>query len=293
MRLEAAPSLAALTTLRLGGKAIVLAQAETRADLDALPELVRKEGGTPFVLGRGSNLLAHDGDLPYVLLRWKGADGIDATPTAAGGLRMRVGADVALPRLVAFGAAAGCADLAALAGIPGCVGGGMAMNAGSYGREFGRLVQELTVFTPDHGVVTLPASQFQPCYRHTDFQLDTPWILVLDATLELPTTDRASALRAVGEHIRRKAATQPVRAATAGCVFRNPPGESAGKLLDAAGFRGARRGNVGFSSMHANFLVNHGNGQAGDALELLEEARAAVATRFQIHLEMEVRTLSC
>lgn len=291
MRCKSAPSLAQLTTLTMGGTAVVLLEPESLRDLECLPERLRQEGGTPFVLGRGSNILACEGTLPYALVRWQGDDTLSTTPLPGNRMAIRAGASVALPRLVAFGANLGCEALAGLAGIPGEVGGAVAMNAGSYGIEFATLVQEMTVFTPERGLETLTADAFTPGYRHTVFAHRASWLLVLDVTLNLATGNRKAALSAVGEHIHRKAATQPVRAASAGCVFRNPQGQSAGKLLDACGFRGKTLGGVAFSPLHANFLVNTNHGSANEALELLAMAKKAVQDTHGICLAPEVKFL--
>lgn len=291
MRCKSAPSLAQLTTLNMGGTAVALLEPESRQDLEHLPERLRQEGGVPFVLGRGSNILAHDGRLPYALIQWQIEQTLTAMPVAHNRLRIQAGANVPLPRLVAFGAGHGCEVLAGLAGIPGQVGGAVAMNAGSCGVEFARLVRWMTVFTPERGIEILGVDDFSPGYRHTAYTAPASWRLVLDVTLELETTSRAAALKSVGEHIHRKATIQPVRAASAGCVFRNPEGQSAGKLLDTCGFRGKVLGGVGFSPQHANFLVNLNNGTAGEALELLAQATEAVRKTHGVALEPEVRFL--
>lgn len=297
MRCVAAPSFAELTTLRLGGRAIALACPATVQDLEGLPSLLKQEGGQPFMLGNGSNLLAHDGELPLVLVHW------DAQPTLNAvaekdRVRIRAGASVPLPRLVAFATARGCTELAGLAGIPGQVGGAMAMNAGSYSVEFARLVRACTIFTPEHGLLRLEADTgFAPGYRHTNFHLTAPWYLIVEVELDVKPNDRSEALALVRERIRRKAITQPVRAKSAGCIFKNPTPAasdlSAGKLLEAAGFRGKTLGGVGFSTLHANFLVNHGHGTATEALLLMDQAQNAVAAQFGVALETEVRVLAC
>lgn len=297
MRVENVPCFAELTTLRLGGRALALVYPRSMADLEALPDLLVREGGAPFILGRGSNLLARDGDLPLVLVKYAGEDVLESTPLPGNNWRIRVSSTVPLPRLVAFGTSRGCAALAGLAGIPGNAGGAMAMNAGSYGVEFARLVRSCTVFCPNAGLVRLAAETgFTPGYRHTHFHLDSPWLLILEVELELTGGERDVALRLVGERIHHKAATQPVRAHSAGCVFKNPDpavtDQSAGKLLDAAGFRGKPHGGVSFSSMHANFLVNNGSGTATQAFELLDMAQTEVARQFGVVLEREVQALA-
>lgn len=309
MNIVAKPSFSELTTLRLGGRALALAHAQTLKELEEVARLAKREGGHVLPMGRGSNLLAHDGELPLVLVKWQGA-----APSAAVSVQndefisLRVSANLPLPRLVARTAAMACPELAGLAGIPGEVGGAMAMNAGSWGVEFARHVQSCSVFTPEHGLLNLePGTGFVPAYRHTRFLIAASWMLILHVELRLmkpehlkpghkPTT-RKNILAQVSEHIRAKAAIQPVRSHSAGCVFKNPDpelsgGRSAGKLLEEAGFRGKNLGGVGFSTMHANFLVNHGTGTATQALALMDEASATVAQRFGVRLEPEVRILS-
>lgn len=299
MHIVSSPSFSELTTLRLGGRGLVLANPQTPGELEDVACLAEREGGTVLPLGRGSNLLAADGNLPLVLVRWRGTTPFTQQGTPENGLLFTVSASLPLPRLVARTAAQGCPELAGLAGIPGEVGGAMTMNAGSHGAEFARHVRRCTVFTPEHGLLTLlPGTGFTPAYRHTMFHIAASWMLILEVELRLIPGQRQAVLARVGEYIRKKAAVQPVRSHSAGCVFKNPDpeqsgGRSAGKLLEEAGFRGKSRGGVGFSAMHANFLVNNGTGTATQALALMAEASAAVAQRFNVRLEPEVRILSC
>ncbi len=292
MRIIPAPSLADMTTIRLGGHAVALVRVEQDADLDLLEPTLARLGGMPFMIGRGSNLLARDGELPVTLVHVD----LDATPriigkTPAGEVLVQAGAGCPLPRLVAWSAARGLSGLEPLSGIPGELGGALRMNAGSFGASFTDRVTEVLLFSPHAKLRAVPREQLAPGYRHTIFPDDSPDTLVLATTLALTPKDRRSCLEGIRSHIRRKAAVQPVRAMSAGCAFANPEGASAGKLLDQAGFRGKRLGGMEFSPVHANFLVNRGTGTSAEALELLHMAQERVKEQFGIALSLEVKVL--
>lgn len=285
------PHLRELTTLRLGGAALALVSLEREQDLEALPETLWRLGGTPAVIGRGSNILADDRGLPWVLVRPAIKTGPEIV-AAAERVLVRVGAGIALPRLLAWAAAAGLSGLEGLAGVPGAIGGAVAMNAGSYGCEIGQSLHALRVFSPMHGVVDLQPGGFVAQYRGMTLPGLDPapaWWLACAATFSL-TREKSDIIRArMDAWLARKRATQPVDARSAGCVFKNPEGYSAGKLLDDAGFRGKRLGGMAFSGMHANFLVNEGEGTSAAALELLENARDAVRVQYGVMLQTEVK----
>lgn len=285
---QANPRLAHLTTLRLGGRAMALAVARDERDLDELSALVERERGEPFALGRGSNLLAADYDLPLVLVAVKAAG--EPTLVSEDGRRvvLRVGAGLAMPGLLRRLKQAGLSGLERLAGIPGSFGGAVAMNAGSYGVEIGRRLARIRLWTPARGAFWVAAADCAFGYRRFDPRLGPGFRLVLGAEIELERSSPDAVGGIMAETYAKKKQTQPVTAKSAGCVFKNPPGESAGRLLDLAGFRGRRLGGMGFSELHANFLVNLGRGTSAEALELLALARAGVRERFGLDLETEV-----
>ncbi|MEG6505962.1 UDP-N-acetylmuramate dehydrogenase [Nitratidesulfovibrio sp. 1201_IL3209] len=297
------PVLAHRTTLRLGGRALAEARAAGPGDLDGLPEALARLGGEPRMLGCGSNILADDGELPVVVVTLEDGGPFDAAPevtgeTEDGRVLVRVGAAQRLPRLVSRLSAWGLCGMEGLAGIPGAVGGAVAMNAGSYGCECGAALHSVSVFSPALGHVTLGRERFRYGYRHFEV-LDAAgspldgWFLVTSATFALTRCDSAVVHAAMRGNYLKKKATQPVLAHSAGCVFRNPSTDNpAGKLLDAAGLKGHRIGGMAFSSMHANFMVNEGNGTAKEAFSLLQLARVAVSERFGIDLELEVKVWS-
>ncbi len=294
MRVIHAPSLADLTTLRLGGHAVALVCPESDEDIARLYETLSRLGGVPFMLGRGSNILARSGALDVTLVRLR----TEATPVFAGKdadgrARVRVNASCALPRLLAWCAARGFSGLEGLAGIPGEVGGALRMNAGSYGTSFTDCVTGVELLSPRTGRRQLAGDALCPAYRHTTLPDDGPDTLILNVELALNVSTRAAVLAAMRQHLRQKADTQPVRAWSAGCTFANPEGLSAGRILDELGFKGKRIGGMAFSPMHANFLVNLGNGTSEEALELIACARETVWRERHIRLHLEVKLLPC
>ncbi|MDR1857268.1 MAG: UDP-N-acetylmuramate dehydrogenase [Desulfovibrio sp.] len=293
MREVSRPHLAERTTLKLGGWAIAELWPENFEDWARIPDRARSLGGTPLILGAGSNTLPRDGELPLVLVRTDRASRLEVVGTRKdGGILVAVGAGVRLRRLLGFCAGRGLSGLEGLAGVPGSVGGAVAMNAGSFGTEMCRRLDRVTAVTAT-GPETAGPEGFQCGYRSFSFGGRTSGFAVVEAVLALvPDAPEAVRERMRG-HWMAKKASQPLDVPSAGCVFKNPEGRSAGWLLDQAGFRGRRAGGVCLSERHANFLVNDGKGTATAALELVEEAREAVRGRFGITLEYEVRVVPC
>ena len=297
MREIPAPLLAERTTLRLGGRAIAELVLETHEDVLALGEHLARLGGEPLFIGRGSNLLAGDGELPLVLVRPQFTQGPEVAAERDGKIFVRAGAGVPLPRLLRFCAANGLGGLEGLAGIPGSVGGAVAMNAGSFGVETCARVERLTVAMGGR-IAEVEGASLRPAYRHLaivdgdgEEKCD---FLVLEAIFGLTGAPKDGIANRMRLNFFEKKSKQPVTAWSAGCTFRNPaPGVAAGKLLEQAGFRGRRLGGMAFSPMHANFLVHEGGGSAEAALTLLSEAREAVLERFGYELEPEVRIVPC
>ena len=289
-----APRLSERTTLRLGGPALAEAVLRSEAELDQLAVMLPGLGGHPLALGSGSNLLAGDAPLPLVLVRPANTTAPQVSKQGESAL-VRVGAGFSLPRLIGLCQRLGLSGLEPLTGIPGRVGGAVAMNAGSYGTETGALLSRIRLWTPEGGLIWRDAADCDFGYRHFNAKLGAHFSLVWEAEFRL-AADAPAAIRARMETTyAKKKAVQPVTAKSAGCVFKNPTSatgvESAGKLLDQAGLRGKTLGGMGFSALHANFLVNLGHGTAAQALELLELGKSAVRARFGVELETEVVVL--
>jgi len=278
------------TTLRCGGKTIAELILERPEDAHDLETALEEYGGRPLVLGRGSNILAEGGDLGLVVVSLPRASKEFITrETLSGKVRVRAAGGIGLQKFVAWCLHHGLSGLEALAGIPGSIGGAVAQNAGSYGREMAEVLTGLVVWSPESGLRRITPGEYTTGYRRFALRDRAEFFLVFEAEMELSKTSPEAAMAAFTEAIEKKKAAQPLDKASAGCIFKNPPGRGAGKLLDEAGLKGKRVGDMAFSEKHANFMVNLGQGTAAQAAELIAAARDAVKGAFGLDLELEVR----
>lgn len=282
------PDLAKLSTLGLGGTAEIELTAGSEQDLDELCEFIMHTQLRPFMLGRGSNLLCPDGHHDYALIRVQSPASPDRVEQDGKRLVLRAGAGQSLPGLLSWAQKAGLSGLENLTGIPGSVGGAVAMNAGSYGTEMKDVVTRIRLWTPAQGLFWKDASECRWGYRHFDPDITLGKCMIWEVEMALTETTTDAVKKRMKAIYAKKKETQPVAARSAGCIFKNPEGQSAGLLLDKAGLRGKTLGGVGFSELHANFLVNHGTGTSGQAVELIRQAREAVREQFDVNLETEV-----
>ncbi len=293
MKIGPGPFLKHRTTLKLGGKALAEVVVEHEGDLDALGDALQRLGGKVLILGEGSNILAADRDLPLVLMRVGMPDHPRELRDTGEECLVFVSAGMRLPRLLGWLCSRGFSGLEPLTGIPGSLGGAVAMNAGSYGRDMAQVLKRILIWTVSQGVVWREPGQWNAGYRFLDLGVAQGPALILGAELKLRRARKDAIQSEMRRFYLRKKATQPLAMASAGCVFKNPdPGQPAGRLLDQAGLRGHRLGNMAFSERHANFLVNLGGGRAEHALELLEYARKRVFDVFGLDLKTEVMVIS-
>ena len=299
-----APSLAPLTTLRIGGSALAEIRLEHPADFEALPAAIARLGGEPRVLGGGSNLLVAEGELPLTLIRPLCGMGSqpaivsrDTTSDGQSRVLIRAGAGLRMPALLNWCAKNGLSGLEGLAGVPGRLGGAIAMNAGAHGSCLADVLKTVTVFTPERGLHSLNNDGWSSAYRTFSLAEHCAWFVVVEAVLELRSVPSSAVRQTMTDCLSRKKTAQPLTLHTAGCVFKNPPGLSAGKILDEAGLRGKRNGPVYFTDKHANFLAHDGQKQEAGAFnaatELICEARETVARRTGINLELEIKVWPC
>jgi UDP-N-acetylmuramate dehydrogenase len=294
MRIVEKPDLGARTTLRLGGTGVAELILEGERDFDLLAGRIERIGASPVAWGRGSNILALDGEQPLTLIGLDEGKQPKIEARDVEGARVRVPGGMRLSGLLAWCARAGLGGLEPLAGIPGSVGGAVRMNAGSFGREMADLLTRVRIWTAQEGLRWIDRPEWRSGYRSFHVPGAEGLWVVAEAELELEPLSPDQVRRGIGETYARKKAAQPVATRTCGCVFKNPEsGRPAGWLLDQAGFKGRRLGGVGFSAQHANFLVHHGGGSAGQALELIEAAREKVAREHGVKLELEVRIYPC
>jgi UDP-N-acetylmuramate dehydrogenase len=282
-RVEADAPMHRRTTWRTGGAADLLVTASTLEQLAAVQRAAR-EAGLPVVpVGAGSNLLVADAGVRGIVVQLDGA----LADTAANGDALVAGAGLRLVVLLARAAREGWPGLEALAGIPGTVGGAVRMNAGtSLGEVADRLV-DVDVVHPDGRVETLPAADLGLRYRHSVLP---PGAIVARARLRLEGDAAESSARAAGFLATRKA-SQPLDLPSCGSTFTNPPGDAAGRLIDAAGLKGATVGGAQVSQKHANFLVNTGGASSSDIAALVRHVQDVVEARSGVRLVPEFQAI--
>jgi UDP-N-acetylmuramate dehydrogenase len=270
---------------RAGGAAARAYFPADLADLAAFLGALRADEPVLFV-GLGSNLLVRDG----------GFDGtVIFTHTGLKTLRLDddgliyAEAGVASPKVARFAANHGCAGAEFLAGIPGTVGGALAMNAGCYGGETWNMVQRVLTVDRAGRVRRRTARDYHIGYRHVGLRRAADeWFVA--AWFSLPAGDGQAARARIKELLQKRIASQPLQLPNAGSVFRNPPGDHAARLIEAAGLKGLAVGGARVSEKHANFIVNaQGRATAGDIEALIEQVRAAVRDKFGVDLVREVR----
>ncbi|WP_031480777.1 UDP-N-acetylmuramate dehydrogenase [Maridesulfovibrio frigidus] len=283
------PKMADLTSLGIGGTARALAKVRDEAGLEELSIFHEKEAVGLIAIGEGSNMLAADGKLNYAFVNVDLANKVapEFSEDDTRDITVRVSADTRLPGLLAFLIRNGLSGMEGLAGIPGSVGGSIAMNAGSYGTDIAASITKARLWTPSKGLFWMNVDEMDFGYRHFSAGTDE-FTLVWEAEFKFNRSTEDEVKKNVQDVFAKKKSSQPVLEKTAGCVFKNPEGHSAGKLLDDAGFKGKTIGGMAFSEMHANFLVNKGSGTGAEALELLDMATEAVLKKFGVTLESEV-----
>jgi len=276
--------LGAVTTYRVGGRAALLAVVAGELELASVAEILAGFDVPVLVLGRGSNMLVADrGYAGLVISLGEGFESLDID-----GTDVTAGAALSLPVLARKTAAAGLSGLEWAVGVPGSVGGAVRMNAGGHGSDTAAtLVSYRTVDLASGRTVTSPASRLRPSYRHTALEASE---VVVAATHHLVPVDPESAKGAIDEIVRWRRANQP-GGSNAGSVFTNPPGDSAGRLIDQCGLKGLRMGTAEVSPKHANFIQADADGSADDVARLIAHVQATVAEATGIALRTEVRMI--
>ena len=240
-----------------------------------------KEHGLPWcVLGGGSNLLIHDDGVDAVVIhpgRWN--------KVVRDHNKLIASAGASLPSLLRRSKECRLNGLEGLIGIPAHVGGAVAMNAGtSESSCFDRII-EIELVDEDGQLVTREKDELSPSYRNGNLGD----VLVTKATFELDEGRGPEHDDAMTSYLKRRNATQPVTQKSVGCIFKNPGGDAAGRLIQEAGLKGERVGDIEVSPKHANYFVNHGEGTAAQALELIDRVRSRVREEFDVELELEVK----
>lgn len=275
------------TTLKVGGPADILVFPSDREDLRNLLALLRERGIPAFFLGAGSNLVVRDGGLRGAVVSLaEGFRGLGRREGPRGRESFWADAGVSMRRLVRWTVDEGIGGFEALSGIPGTVGGALAMNAGAWGTEIGERVLQLEIMDPEGEVWVLDRAELRFAYR----QLELPQgSVILGALFWGQAAPGAEIKERVQEYLRRRRDAQPLQDPSAGSVFKNPPGEKAGRLIDQCGLKGVRVGDAEVSRLHANFIVNAGMATAGQVVALMGMIQERVYVKFKTRLEPEVR----
>ena len=236
-----------------------------------------------LLLGAGTNLLIADAGIEGLVIRVVNRDhSIDGT-------RVRAGAGLKMMRLARIVADADLRGFEFAIGVPGTVGGAVYQNAGCWGKEIREVLVEVCGFVPGKGRVTWAPADLHLGYRTSALRAGSlKGALVIDATIKLVRGDGEEARQLMTKLTRERNETQPIKTKNCGSVFKNPSGDSAGRLVQAAGLKGLREGHAVVSELHGNFIVNEGGATAADVAKLIEKVRAEVRRRFNVELEPEV-----
>ena len=286
-RLKRDEPLAPYTTFGIGGPAEVLISIETIRELLWVKVTCREHEVPLRVLGRASNVLVGDEGLPGVTVQL-GGELTEVKLDAQTGT-VKVGAGVLMSELATRCADAGLSGLEWAAGLPGTVGGAVAGNAGAWGGCVADVLSSVRLLEPFGRVAETPLEKLKLDYRTSALAgTDT---MILAVTFGLETCKPAAVRSACEGFRRRRREQQPIGEKSAGSVFRNPPDDSAGRLLEEADCKGLRIGNAEVSNKHANFIINTGGATAADVKALIDEMRKRVRDRFDINLELELNVL--
>jgi UDP-N-acetylmuramate dehydrogenase len=281
VELQPSIALSTLTSLGIGGTTDLL-RITKHESIPATLNVLDSHNIPHKFLGGGSNLLVGDGDLPWMVLQLAKPE----SDVVIEGNLAHIDAAADLGRTVTFCAKHDLGGMEGLIGVPGTVGGALRMNAGAYGTQIGSYVTEVKVYrAAQRTIEILRGDQISFEYRHTSFAPDD---MMLAVTLSLPSKPYKEILQGIRICNEKRRASQPMGQKSAGCIFKNPPGVSAGRMIDELGLKGLSVGDARVSDRHANFFVNAGRASARDMLALIADVRSRVENAYGIKLENEV-----
>lgn len=281
---RAAEPMARHTTYRVGGPAAIHCVLETVHDVTAAMRILEEEDVEWAVVGKGSNLLVSDAGYEGAVL----VLGREFKRHAIEEETLRAGSASVLAHLVQEAFNLGLTGLEWAVGIPGTLGGALAMNAGTPEGWIGQIVDTATLFIPGLGLSLVHGRDVVWDYRRSGLAGRG---IILEATLRVRVGERVRIRAEMERNLKKRKATQPMGMPCAGSVFVNPPGDSAGRLIEAAGLKGLRLGGAAVSNVHANFIVNEGGATAADVVGLIRKVRMTVKDGYGVDLRPEIRFL--
>ena len=285
--------MAQYTTFGVGGHVEALYEA---SDLEGLRQVVvylNKEHIPYLVVGRGSNLLVKDGGLEGVVILLRESLAFrpakpTQTDTQENDLTILTGAGLPIVDLLIYCRDSGLGGLEFLAGIPGTVGGAVVMNAGAFGREIESKIKEIYVITSQGDLIIRDRSQLNFSYRGLEIEEGS---VIIRVCFQLEQETEEVVAERIAGYLKKRKENQPLEFSSAGSVFRNPPNDYAGKLIENAGLKGKRIGGAMISKKHANFIINTGDAKAEDIISLLYLAQNKVLEETGIELQPEIQVV--
>lgn len=274
--------LARYTSWKIGGPADAFTTVRTHTELADLLRFCLRRRMPWWIVGAGSNVLVGDGGVRGIVIRLAGEFAAAHVRTEDGRVVVEAGGSADMALVTAKAASAGADGIGSLAGIPGTVGGSLRMNAGT-DREIGEFVREVWVQSPSRPEPHSTSVRY--LYRHSTLARD---VVVSRVVLEFARSSAGDVRSEMRTRLVRRKQTQPIALPNAGSCFRNPPGDKAARLIEAAGAKGWSEGGAEVSTLHANFINNLGRATAKDVATLLARVRRAVRDRWNVELQLEV-----
>jgi len=280
-RLQKSVTLAPYTTFKIGGPAEFFVDVQTLDELITLRQAVREKPMPVFFIGAGSNLLVSDKGIRGLVIHLSG----EFKTIAFDGEKVRIGAGAMMPMLSKQAADRGLSGVEALIGVPGTVGGGLVMNAGTKDGWIGDVTQSVEALDDSGKIQTLTKNDFGFAYRTS--ALTDYWLVA--ANLLLKSTNAVTVRTKIDTIMQYRMRTQPLTTANCGSVFKNPEGGHAADYIERAGLKGTAVGGARISEKHANFIINEKKASATDVWTLIEMAQSRVREKFKVELEPEVK----
>ena len=272
------------TTYQVGGPATAMFFPKSKEKLQEIVISCNDNGIPFFILGGGSNILVHDDGLDQIVIKLNKC----CSDITQMGSQIYAGAGVLVSHLVRFCEEHRLAGLDFMSGIPGTVGGALRMNAGAFVGEIGDRVTEIEVMSQDGQFLTIPVEEAGFGYRRADNLGDK---IILGCNLKLDKGNQAVLVEARREYLKERSVKQPLDYGSCGSVFKRPPGDYAGSLIEKAGCKGMKIGGAMVSPKHANFIINYQNATARDIFQLIQKVQGIVYHKFKIWLELEVKLI--
>ncbi len=277
------------TSFKVGGKADLMAWVTDAAQLRYALGFAGKQNLPFWIIGRGTNLLVRDEGIKGIVVVLAGS--FKKKSILEGEKEFKIvqaGAGMTLANFASFALNNRLTGMECLCGIPGTLGGALLMNAGAGGQEIGALVESVRFMDFEGNVRTLLKKEIEFSYRHSSL-MDKG--IVLSANLRLPVESGREILKKMRSHLQWRKERQPLSFPSAGSIFKNPDGASAGQLIESVGLKGKRVGGAEISEKHSNFIVNRGEATASDILQLMETAKNLVLEKTGVKLELEIKVM--